>query len=86
MTPPVGSVHLDQATGRLVVDGVPVCTGCGRPSDTRFCCHVCEVKRSAELRLLRMRLLPILLWAQMPERARAALVENPITLGRGTRV
>jgi hypothetical protein len=31
-------------------------------------------------------LLPILLWAQMPERARAALVENPITLGRGTRV
>jgi hypothetical protein len=28
-----------------------------------------------------MRLLPILLWAQMPERARAALVESPITLG-----
>jgi hypothetical protein len=39
MTPPtVGSVHLDRTTGRLLVDGVPVCTGCGRPSDTRFCC------------------------------------------------
>jgi hypothetical protein len=81
----LGNIHLDKATGRLLIDGVPVCTGCGRPCDTRFCCDVCEVKRSAELRLLRIHLLPILLWAQMPEHARAvadpAIARNPHTLG-----
>lgn len=69
--PTVGSVHLDAATHRLLVDGVPVCTGCGRPSESRFHGHVCEVKHSAEMRLLRGRLLPILSWALLPEPARA---------------
>lgn len=72
----VGSIHQDRATHRLLADGVPVCTGCGRPSEFRFCGHVCEVKHSAEMRLLRDRLLPIMSWARMPERARV------ITLGR----
>jgi hypothetical protein len=72
----VGSVHLDRASGRLLVNGVPVCRGCARPSDARFCGHVCEVKHSAEMRFLRLRLLPILAWAQMPQSARV------ITLGR----
>jgi len=72
----LGAIHLDQVTHRLLVDGVPACTGCGRPCDARFCGHVCEVKRSAELRLIRRQLLPILSWAGLPARARAISRED----------
>lgn len=82
----LGSVHLDRDTGRLLIDGQPVCTGCGKPSATRFCGHVCEVKHSAELAHLRQRMLPIRLWALMPERFRAVgavLHDQPEEVRRG---
>lgn len=52
MTAPTGCAHCDPTTRRLYVNGVPECTGCGKPCRDRFCNHVCEVKYWTELRWL----------------------------------
>jgi hypothetical protein len=62
-----GSVRIDMATGHLLVDGVPSCLGCAKPSTTRFCGHICEVKRSNEQQYLRTHLLPIRVWRALIE-------------------
>jgi len=66
-------MHRDRATGRLLVDGVAVCDGCGRPSDTRWCPgprgHVCRVKHATEMRRIRERVIPLWSPGQRPIRA-----------------
>lgn len=45
-----GTMHLDKATGRLLLNGVPVCACHARPSDSEFCGPAGEAKVRRELR------------------------------------
>lgn len=45
-----GTMHLDRVTGRLLLNGVPVCAGCLVPSDAQFCRPGCAAKVRRELR------------------------------------
>jgi hypothetical protein len=69
-TPLVGSMRRDPVTGRLVVNGELACSGCAKPSAARFCSHICEVKRSAELRRLRTNMPPMRVWRTLPKAER----------------
>jgi hypothetical protein len=60
--PTIGSMRVDHATGRLLLNGEPVCSGCHRPSTTRFCRPMCRVKWSNERQYLRTHITPIRAW------------------------
>jgi hypothetical protein len=66
----VHNLRRDPSTGRMLLDGVPVCDGCGRPSETAYCPgargHVCRVKRATEMRRIRERVVPLWSPGQRP--------------------